>query len=512
MRTNSLYILVILSIIIWVSSCRKDFEYAPSAGNLSFSKDTVFLDTVFGSIGSSTYTLKVYNNTKDDVLIPSIHLENGEESFYRLNVDGVAGKTFQNIPLYAEDSLFIFIETTISFTEQETTSLLYTDAVVFDSEKNKQQVKLVTLAQDAVFLFPNDNGNLEEKIILGKDDEGEDIEVNAFDLTNVQLNFTNSKPYVIYGYATVNTGETLRIDSGARVHFHKNSGLLIKNGGQLIINGTLSENKDLLENEVIFEGDRLEPFYENIPGQWGGIWISNGSINNSINHLTIKNASLGIYIEGYESLTSPSLNIKNSQIYNSTNHNIKTNNSHITAENLVLGGAGKSSLYCANGGTYSFVHSTIANYWNNGFRIQASLELSNFLKFNEDNSGNALLNADFKNCIIDGNGIQELSLMDNGEVEFNFTFQNCMIRFKGDVGQDSPYYAFETDSRYSNILLNGFMDYFHPTKNDLKIGLASEVINLGAKEFAQEVPYDLLGNDRTVTPDLGAFQAISKEK
>jgi hypothetical protein len=511
-RTNSLYILLILAILVWVSSCRKDFEYAPSAGNLSFSKDTVFLDTVFGSIGSSTYTLKVYNNTKDDVLIPSIQLKNGEESFYRLNVDGVDGKTFQNIPLYAEDSLFIFIETTISFTEQESSTLLYNDVIVFDTDTNKQQVELVTLAKDAIFLFPNDDGSDENKIILGVDDGGNNIEVNAFNLTNAQLNFSNIKPYVIYGYATVNEGEILTIDSGARVHFHNNSGLLIKNGGQLIINGTLSENKNILEGEVVFEGDRLEPFYENIPGQWDGIWFSNGSINNNIDHLTIKNANLGMYIEGYESLTSPTLTIKNSQIYNSTKHNIKANNTNILAENLVLGGAGKSSLYCANGGAYSFIHSTIANYWNNGFRIEPSLEISNFLKFDENSSGNALLKADFKNCIIDGNRLQELSLTDNGENEFNFTFQNCNIKFSGTVGQDSPYYAFESDFRYSNILLNGFMDYFQPTKNDLKIGLESEVINLGALEFAQETPEDLLGNDRTMAPDLGAFQAIIKEK
>jgi len=511
-RTNSLYIVVILAILVWVSSCRKDFEYAPSAGNLSFSKDTVFLDTVFGSIGSSTHTLKVYNNTKDDVLIPTIQLENGEESFYRLNVDGVAGKTFQNIPLYAEDSLFIFVETTISFTEEEPTSLLYTDAVVFDSEKNKQQVELVTLAKDAVFLFPNNDDYAEEKIVLGIDDEGNDIKANAFNLNNAQLNFSNTRPYVIYGYATVNNGETLTIDSGTRVHFHKNSGLLIKNGGRLIINGTLSQNEDLREGEVIFEGDRLEPFYENIPGQWGGVWISKGSINNSINHLTIKNASLGMYIEGYQSLTTPTLTIKNSQIYNSTDHNITANNTNIIAENLVLGGAGKSSLYCANGGSYSFVHSTIANYWNNGFRIQPSLEISNFLKFDEDNSGNALLNADFKNCIIDGNGLQELSLMDNGENEFNFTFQNCMIKFNVAVDQDSSYYAFDSNSRYSNILLNGFMDYFQPAINDLKIGLESEAINLGAIEFAQEVPNDLSGKDRTVVPDIGALQAIMKDE
>ena len=61
------YILCILLIMIVWSSCRKDLEYASSEGNLEFSKDTVFLDTVFTNIGSSTRTLKVYNRTHDDI-------------------------------------------------------------------------------------------------------------------------------------------------------------------------------------------------------------------------------------------------------------------------------------------------------------------------------------------------------------------------------------------------------------------------------------------------------------
>ena len=47
--------------LIAISSCRKDFETISSYGKLAFSKDTVFLDTVFSNIGSATYNLKVYN-------------------------------------------------------------------------------------------------------------------------------------------------------------------------------------------------------------------------------------------------------------------------------------------------------------------------------------------------------------------------------------------------------------------------------------------------------------------
>ena len=75
-RLRNLYPFYVLCIAILWSSCRKDFEYQESSGNLTFSKDTVYLDTIFTTIGSSTYTLKVYNPSHTDIQIPSITLKN----------------------------------------------------------------------------------------------------------------------------------------------------------------------------------------------------------------------------------------------------------------------------------------------------------------------------------------------------------------------------------------------------------------------------------------------------
>ena len=107
--------LIFSLLILSVSSCRKDFSTIPSFGQLEFSRDTVFLDTIFTNIGSATYNLKVYNRGNNDITIPNIALERGTVSNYRLNVDGIPGKDFQNIDILAKDSIFIFIETTINF-------------------------------------------------------------------------------------------------------------------------------------------------------------------------------------------------------------------------------------------------------------------------------------------------------------------------------------------------------------------------------------------------------------
>jgi hypothetical protein len=234
-------------------------EYASSLGNLEFSKDTIFLDTIFSNIGSSTRTLKVYNNTRNDVEIPSITLSQGQNSSYRLNVDGEAGKEFTNILIQAEDSIFIFIETTFDAEEALQNEFLYTDVIQFDSGDNLQQIQLVTLVKDAIFLYPRKRSDgSKETILLGLDNSGNEIRAEGFELEDDQLNFTKEKPYIIYGYAAVPEGKELTIAAGSRVHFHKDSGLLIKATASVQINGTLSEDQQVLENEVIFEGDRLE--------------------------------------------------------------------------------------------------------------------------------------------------------------------------------------------------------------------------------------------------------------
>ena len=59
-----------------------------------------------------------------------------------------------------------------------------------------------------------------------------------------------------------------------------------------------SDNQLLMENEIIFEGNRLEDSFSEIPGQWQTIWLFNGSTNNKFNHTTIKNSTVGILCDG----------------------------------------------------------------------------------------------------------------------------------------------------------------------------------------------------------------------
>ncbi|NNE32010.1 MAG: hypothetical protein HKN40_06535 [Winogradskyella sp.] len=513
--------LVVFGILLFWSSCRNNFEFSPSTGSLEFAKDTVYLDTVFTNIGSSTYNLKVYNRSDEDIVIPTIQLENGTNSFYRLNVDGLTGNVgtpqegnyFEDIELLANDSLFVFIETTIDIEalSASETQFLYTDRILFDSGSNQQDVDLVTLVKDAVFIYPNRDVNtgIIETLTFDVDGDGtpDETTLQGRFLENDELTFTNEKPYVIYGYAGVDAGQTLTMEPGARVNFHANSGIIVTANATLNINGELSSNQELLENEVILEGDRLEPLFEDVPGQWGTIWLFNGSNNNTINHATIKNATIGILSEGNQDEINDKLTITNSQIYNSSSFGILGRATSINAKNIVINNSGQSSFAGTLGGKYNFTYCTIANYWNNSFRQFPSLLLNDFVL---DENGSAITNnlteANFTNCIIYGNDNPEFILENQGAV-FNFKFTNCLLRFDNSELEDTGNYMFDDMSFYVNNVFNEAPDFEDPFENLMQIGE-----NSGANGIAQPLSppgNDILGNARdAVIPDSGAYESI----
>jgi len=517
---NYNFILVVFITTVAVISCRKDFQFSPSQGNLTFSVDTLFLDTLFTNISSSTYTLKVYNNSNDDIFVPFVNLGFGEDSEYRLSIDGISGKTFENVEILAKDSLFIFVEVTID--EDAGTALssyLYTDEIIFDMNENKQEVALVTLVKDVIFIHPDQDQTTRSfqtlTLNVGNLAEEEDITLQGRELKTSELHFTNEKSYVIYGYAVVPENETLIIDAGARIHFHNNSGLIVSNNASLQVNGSFSTDQELLDNEVIFEGDRLESQFSDTPGQWGSIWLLEGSIDNKINYATIKNASVAILADGNASSLNPKLELSNVQIYNASSYGVLGRQTSITAENLVINNCGQSSFAATKGGYYNVTHATIANYWDSSPRPLPALLIDN-TDFDSDSNviETQLEEANFNNCIIYGNNSQELLIntTDNNSSMLNVKFTNCLLRFAQSNPIQDSIYDFTNMSRYENMILNKNPDFKNSEENQFLIGESSEAINRGNTIFSNQVPLDILNINRADMPDLGAYQHIIFEE
>lgn len=513
--------LLLFGFILSLSSCRKDFETVTSPGNLGFSKDTVYLDTVFSNIGSSTYTLKVYNRSNDDISIPKIQLAK-PGSKYRLMIDGMTGedednngvgdgRIFKNIELLAKDSMYVFIETTANIADANPNDFLYTDDIVFEASSGSQKVNLVTLIRDAYFLFPKrDTNGIKENLLLGTDQNGEEVRIEGFELDeNDPFNgnefvFNNTKPYVIYGYAGVPSGKTLTINAGAEVHFHAASGIVVQPGATLKINGAVSPDpNNPQENEVTFEGDRLEPLYEDIPGQWGAIWLREGSVNNSINHLTLKNATVGLLVDHC------ALDIQNSQIYNSANYGILARGATMNnCENLVVNLAGQASLACTVGGSYQFKHCTFNNNWASSNQVAVLMSNYEEQPDGSDITG-PLTQANFYNCIMYSTNNIGLFLdkISDESIPFVLDVKYCLIKFRdsGTSLAGKPIYKFIRDQLEGNIK-NQDPKFQDANSNKLNIDDTSAAYTKGSLTYL--VPTDILGHVRTSSPpDMGAYQS-----
>ncbi|MFN7043746.1 MAG: right-handed parallel beta-helix repeat-containing protein [Flavobacterium sp.] len=499
-------LLILIGFAVSLTSCRNDFDFESNTGNLRFSKDTVYLDTVFTNIGSSTYTLKVYNRSDKNISIPSVKLANGVNSKYRLMVDGIAGQVFENVEILAKDSMYVFISVTADVADANPTDFLYTDQILFGDKlnPNHQKVELVTLIQDAIFLYPQRfSDGTTETLPIG-DDEIYGFFLDEADPTNGnELHWTNTKPYVVYGYAAVPSNKTLVVDAGARIHFHSESGLIVANNASIHVNGS-SSTSEALENEVIFEGDRLEPDFSEVPGQWGTIWLTQGSTNNQIKNLTIKNATVGILVSGNDGTTTPTLVLENTQIYNCSNVGILARTGNIEGRNVVINSCGQASFAGSFGGSYEFVHCTFANYWPSPTHTAVLLD---------DYDGNAiyaLTKANFKNCIIHTSSNLGIVLKKEGTT-FNYNFDHSLIKFADFSNQftNNPLYAFSNSALYTNCLIatNSTVnnpDFKDARNNELIIGEDSAA--KGTADFTYSSgSSDILNQTRSNPSDMGAY-------
>lgn len=511
-------ILILFSMVLLsLTSCRTDFDTIPSSGKLEFSDKIVYLDTIFSQISSSTYQLKVYNRSNDDIKIPTIRLEK-PNSKYRLMVDGRSdnnGKRFDNVELLAKDSLFIFIETTVVNAPSQL-EFTYEDKILFDEGSKQQSVDLVTLVRDAIFIKPNRNleATLYETIsVEGFTDENDDP-FNGHTLVGEELIWKKDKPYVIYGNAVVPNGKTLVVEAGAQVYFHDGATLIVDNGAKIDIQGELNErnSEGIITNrrEVTFEGDRLEPVYENVPGQWGTVFILSGSaavITNEIDYLTLKNASVGLFLQSNINSNIPKLDIRNSQIYDCSNLGVLARNSIVTGSNLVINNAGQACFAGTIGGNYDFTHCTFNNDWSS--TTQVAVNLSNYIEEKGVLKAQANLNANFKNCIIYGKNNIELFLDKKYATSFTTNFENCLVKFKDEntalVG-NAIYNQIKTGNSSGNKI-NLDPKFKKTDRNFMWLTDGTPANNAGV--FLPLYEKDILKNTRTPTnTDIGAYQYI----
>lgn len=461
------------------SSCKKDELLTDPSAKIEVSKDTVMFDTVFSQVGSTTKSFRIYNRHNQPLNISKIFLGTGANSQYRINVDGFytspSNPIIRDVEILGGDSLFVFVQVTVDPTGINS-PLIIKDSIIFETNGNVQDVKLVAIGQDVYLHKPTNfptNG------------------FPAYSIIPCNDVWTNDKPHLIFGYAFVDSACTLTMQQGTRVHLYKNAVLAVYKG-TLIINGTKN-------NEVIIQGSRLEPDYKELPGQWGKIHLMAGSKNNVINYAIIKNGAIGIQVDTVVTSGTPTLKLSNTIIKNMQAAALYAQGAHIWSNNCVFANCGQYVAALTIGGKYKFEQCTFANFWTADNRTTPILAISNYYTSGSTLFVRPMDSCYFGNCILFGTIADEIAIDSTTAVGSGFYmkyhFNHCILKTTLNT----------TNTVFYNTNLKNFNPLFKDTDaNDYRINTGSPVIDAG--DTFINIPFDLNGNLRSGIPDIGAYE------
>jgi hypothetical protein len=444
------------------TSCKKPFKF--SKENLNFSADTIVFDTVFTTVGSTTKRLKIYNNSNSTLKVDEIELMGGSASPFRMNVDGEKGTIITELEMEKGDSLFIFVEVTLSV-NNGILPLIVEDRIRFKTNGKDQFVQLAVWGQDAYFHFKDTNSGT----------------------------WPNDKPHVIYGYAAVDSAQTLNIQQDTKIYLHKDA-ILYNYKGTLNINGTH-------DHEVILQGDRLESYYQDQTGQFYGIYFQEARPS-KISYAIIKNGTAGIHLFSEDpSNTGYTLEVDNTIIYNNARYGIFIySGAKVKAENCLIYKNLAYALFVLEGGDFNFNYCNLLGYASTD-QIPA-VGITNyftnsqgFLTYKSINEGT------ITNSVITGNQATEIAIATEnpgGAYNLNFNIKNCLIKSE----------TIPTNSFYSSILWNQNPAFIDLAEDDYHINSLSPLNgNADNSFFTPIVAQDLDNKPRTSPEDIGVYES-----
>ena len=480
-----------------LTGCDNEDQFVTDGSfDLSFSVDTLRFDTVFTALGSATRFLKVYNPLDEAIIIDRVRIEGNESGRFRMNVDGTAGETVEQVKIWPNDSVYVFVETTIDPDQPLSVSpFVIEDRVLFEFGGKQQSVLLEAWGQNANY-FPS-------RFSRGTP--------TLLSCNNQTIVWDDPKPYVIYGQILIDSC-ALEVAAGTQIYVHGgiaenelfgifNDGIIYTlQNGQINFRGTA-------EAPITVQGDRLEASFEEEAGQWQGIIIGRGSRGNTMAFTEVKNAIFSVYVDSLGEFSA-----ENSRFYNSSSSGIIGFSGSIQLKNCLVYNNGGNSIQLVLGGNYEFDYCTVASYG-----VDASaMSLSNFFCY--DDPGQCQTRRDFplrgrfRNCIFFGSSRDELNLNDisGGSVPslFDIRFENCILKTDRLFEQQDSLYADFFTSDLCVDCINGTRDDpLFADSNEDNYRLDTLSIAEGQARPLPGLKIDIDNNERDPSePDIGCFE------
>ena len=375
-------------------ACENDDSFSTSPGlQLDFSVDTLSLDTLFSKTPSSTYAFWVHNRNDQGLKLSTVRLKRGNQSGYRVNVDGVYldnanGSQTSNVEIRRKDSILVFVELTAPENKQKVPALVEDD-LLFNLESGKvQQVNLRAWAWDARKLYDP---------VISKDSVIE-----------------SEQPLVVFGDLKVTEGVTLTLRN-TTLYFHDGAGVLVE--------GTLKTENCLMR------GDRLDRMFDYLPydrvsGQWNGIRFTKTSNDNCLIDTEIRNSTEGIVCDSAVlDETRYRLDMQNCIVHNSQGTGVRTVNANVRLDHCQLTNAGGDCLV-VYGGKAVVSYCTMAQFYPFSADRGAALRLTNAW------GGKGVgLDIEVTDCILTGyaDDVVMREKMDEGAA-FDYLFNHSLLR------------------------------------------------------------------------------------
>lgn len=463
-------------------ACTDDDSFSTSQSNLlTFATDTVSMDTVFSRIPTSRKYFWVYNRSGDGIRCTNVRLENGNQSGFRVNVDGTylsseSGYQTSDVEIRNKDSIFVNVELTTPVNNKLGPQYVE-DNLVFRLESGvEQKVNLNAYSWDA---------NIVRNLTITSDTTISSIE----------------KPTVVFGTLRIDSAATVTIEPGSTLYFHSGAGIDVY--GKLVSEGTAGSN-------ITMRTDRTDHMFDYLPydmmsGQWNGIRFRESSYDNSINFTDIHGTFDGIVCDSSD-VSKMKLAMLNSTVHNCQGYGLKSVNSVVDVENCQISNA-LNDCVAIYGGVAFLNHCTLAQFYPFDSNRGVALRYVN----GNDGINYPLYQMDCINSIVTGYSDDEImgQAVDT-TVAYTYRFINSILRT--DTVADQPdniidvmWEKTNTDSipyGEKNFRLADIDRQYY----DFHLDSISRAIGNASQRYA--LPYDRDGNLRDDKPDIGCYEFI----
>lgn len=461
---KSILAIIFTSLVFLSLTCCIEDEFTTASGDRpEFSADTLDMGVVLTSEQSATHRLIVHNRHGKSMNLSRVTLTGADASCFRVNVDGMAGSSFNDIEIRANDSIFVFVCADLPENGASGTSEILAS---LDFEVNGQ-VSSVTIkadGQDVVRM----NG-----CVIDKDTE-----------------FTADKPYKITDSLVVAENATLTLAAGARLLFHDKS--------VLIVRGTLrSEGVPL--NPVTITGDRMGSVisgvsFDLMSRQWSGMEFYSSSHDNYMSHTEVSNTSYGVMVYGDGIETAErKLTLVNCRLRNSGGNVLTAIGGSVDAYGCEFAEAADNLVELV-GGDHRFDLCTTSNHYLFAAISGAAWSFPDMADYAEMQPTRALVT----NSIVYGLGADVYPGDLSGQEIY---FRRCIFKSDGDDDDNFTDIMWGVDPLFYTVRSDYLFDY--------RVKPESPAIGAAFPEYSDKSPsVDYYGEIRT--SDLGAYVFVDQ--